>query len=160
MTAQEALKRQRQLEEHARANPMPTARTEELYPSISATEAEMPSISTIGPVSSPSLSIIEASLPVAKTKEVVMPSATARPMESVVIESVTPGELPVESATSGSIGPSTGSQIGDTLEMIKASKMYADPSIRRQVDQIESQSQKVDSYAPVGDYLKKKRGGQ
>lgn len=159
MTPQEALRRQRQLEAHAREFPLPTANTEATYPMETTRTVEMPTMNVVAE-ENPSLSIIESSLPVARTKEVAMPSASSRPMEGAVMESASPMELPVESATSGSMGATTGSQIGDTLEMIKASKMYADPNIRRQVDQIESQSQKVDSYAPVGDYLKKKRGGQ
>lgn len=150
MTPQEALRRQAQLERLGRTQPSAVSVERDDMGITSRTPEALP-VYESRPQENSSLSIIQSSMPSAYTKEVPMPSATTRPMveETMGVTATMPSE--------GTVMPSANipdNDVSQTLDMIRASKLYDSPTIKKQVDQME------EKYSPVQDYLNKKKGAR
>ena len=150
MTPQEALRRQAQLERLGKVQPTAVSVERDDMGITSRTPEALP-IYESRTQDNPSLSIIKGSMPSTYTKEVPMPSATTRPMvEGGMGVTAT---VPEEGAEMPSANVPA-NDISQTLDMIRASKLYDSPTIKRQVDMME------EKYTPVKDYIEKKKGAR
>lgn len=139
MTPQEALRRQAQLERLGRTQPSAVSVERDDMGITSRTPEALP-VYESRPQENSSLSIIQGSMP-----QAVSAGSPSNPVESANFAS------PESTVLSADV---PANDVSQTLDMIRASKLYDSPTIKKQVDMME------EKYSPVQDYLNKKKGAR